>query len=284
MQTVAEKRASAGAAAAAARRARKKTQPWTIRILPPVLFFVAIIGVWYLISYVVLDPARQFLLPPPQDVIIEGFLAEEARADIFSAAWESLKVAVIGLAIAFVLGSVQAVLMSQAKWIENMLYPYAVFLQTIPTLAIVPVIGFWFGYELAPRVIVCVIIAIFPLIINPLKGLLGADRGLHDLMTLKKASRWKRLTQLQIPSAMPDVFTGLQSAAGLAVVGAVVGDYFFGRGAIGLGLLISRYSARLQAAEMLATVLVACALGLVMFWIFGLLGRRIVGRWSDAWA
>src|SRR5690606_11141683 len=112
---------------------------------------------------------------------------------------------------------------------------------------------------------------------------LGADRGLHDLFTLTGARPLTRLLKLQIPSAMPDVFVGLQSAAGLAVVGATVGDYFFGRGQIGLGMLLARYSSRLQSAEMLATVLTACLLGVVAFWIFGALGRRIVGRWSPAW-
>ncbi|MEV8267518.1 ABC transporter permease [Microbacterium sp. NPDC076911] len=251
---------------------------------PAIIFFLLIMASWYLVSYVILEPGKQFLLPPPHQVIIDGFVAQEARQDIMLAAWESFKVAIVGLTIAFVLGMTQAILMSQAKWVENMLYPYAVFLQTIPTLAIIPVIGFWFGYEFNARVVVCVIIALFPLVINPLKGLLSADRGLHDLFTMKKASRMTRLLRLQLPAALPDIFTGLQTAAGLAVVGAVVGDYFFGRGAIGLGLLISRYSSRLAASEMLATVLAACALGVLMFWFFGMLGRRVVGKWSDAWS
>lgn len=252
-------------------------------IVPPLIVFLVVIAAWYVVSYFVLEPSKSFLLPMPHEVIIEGFAAEKTRADILAATWETAKVAIIGLVIAFVIGSVTAVLMSQAKWIERSLYPYAVFLQTVPILALVPVIGFWFGFELPSRVVVCVIIALFPLIINPLKGLLDADRGLHDLLTLSGASRWTRLRKLQIRSAMPQVFIGLQTAAGLSVVGAVVGDFFFGRGAIGLGLLLSRYSSRLQSAEMLATVLAACALGLIAFWLFGALGRRIVGRWSDAW-
>jgi NitT/TauT family transport system permease protein len=252
-------------------------------ILPPLIVFLVVIAAWYVVSYLVLDPAKSFLLPPPHEVIIEGFFAEKARADILAATWETAKVAIIGLVIAFVIGSITAILMSQAKWVERSLYPYAVFLQTVPILALVPVIGFWFGFELPSRVVVCVIIALFPLIINPLKGLQDADRGLHDLLTLSGASRWTRLRKLQIPSAMPQVFIGLQTAAGLSVVGAVVGDFFFGRGSIGLGLLLQRYSSRLQSAEMLATVLAACALGLIAFWLFGALGRRIVGRWSDAW-
>jgi NitT/TauT family transport system permease protein len=250
---------------------------------PPTGVFAVIVGLWYLVTYHVLRPERRFLLPPPHEVIEEGFLAEKARSDIIDALGVTTEVALVGLAIAFALGSLLAVLMSQAKWIERSLYPYAVFLQTVPILALVPLMGFWFGFGTTSRVTVCVIISIFPLIINPLQGLLDADRGLHDLLSLNRAGRWTRLVKLQVPSAMPQVFTGLQTAAGLSVVGAVVGDFYFGRGETGLGLLLSRYSSRLQSQELLATVIVACALGLVVFWAFGALGRRAVGRWSEAW-
>ncbi|GAB2826737.1 ABC transporter permease [Actinocorallia aurea] len=253
------------------------------RILPPLGVFALIIAGWYLVTYGLLAEDRRFLLPPPDEVVTEGFLDERVRADILGASWETLKAALLGLAIAFVVGSLLAVLMAQARWIERSLYPWVVFLQTIPILAIVPVIGFWFGYELTARVVVCVIISLFPLVINPLQGLLGADRGLHDLLTLARAGRLTRLVKLQIPAALPQVFVGLQTAAGLSIVGAVVGDFFFGRGAIGLGLLLSRYSGRLQSAEMLATVFAAAVLGVVVFWVFGALGRRVVGGWSEAW-
>lgn len=264
-------------------RVLPKLRSAAITAFPPFMLLVAMLAVWYVISYQVLDADQKFLLPPPHEVISKGFLDPEVRADQLSALWVTSKAALIGLAVSIVLGLTLAIAMSQARWVERSVYPWAVFLQTVPILAIVPVIGFWFGYELFARVVVCVIISLFPLIINPLQGLLSADRGLHDLFTLAGSSPLTRLLKLQLPAAMPDVFVGLQSAAGLAVVGAVVGDFFFGRGATGLGLLLQRYSSRLASAEMLSTVLVACLLGLVAFWIFGILGRRIVGTWSPAW-
>lgn len=254
-----------------------------VTVLPPLSVLLVVLGIWYLVSYQVLEETEKFLLPPPHEVLVDGFLDGDVRADQLSALWVTAKAALIGLAIATLIGSVLALAMAQAKWVERSLYPWAILLQTVPILAIVPVIGFWFGFELFARVVVCVIISMFPLIINPLQGLLGADRGLHDLFTLSGTSSFTRLLKLQLPSALPDVFVGLQTAAGLSVVGATVGDFFFGRGETGLGLLLSRYSARLQSAEMLATVLVACLLGIVAFWFFGALGRRIVGKWSPAW-
>jgi NitT/TauT family transport system permease protein len=250
---------------------------------PPLLVLLAVLGLWYVMTYVVLEPDRRFLLPPPHRVVTEGVLSAEARREILGALGLSALVAALGLVIAFVLGSVTAVLMSQAKWVERSLYPYAVFLQTVPILALVPLLGFWFGFGLTPRVIVCVIISLFPLIINTLTGLLGASRGLHDLLTLHGASRWTRLVKLQIPAALPDVFTGLRTSAGLAVIGAIVGDFFFGRGKTGLGLLLSRYSSRLQSPELFTAVLVACLFGVLVFSAFGALGRRVVGDWSESW-
>lgn len=252
-------------------------------VLPPLVLAAALVGVWYYVSDVVLKPSRRFLLPPPHQIFTKGFADSAVRAQILRATWVTTKEALIGLAIAVAIGSLLAVLMAQANWVKRSVYPWIVVLQTIPTLAMIPVIGFWFGYSLTPRVTVCVIITMFPLVINPLQGMLGASRGLHDLLTLGGASRLTRLVQLQIPAALPDFFTGLQSAAGLSVVGATVGDFFFGRGDIGLGLLISRYTQRLESAPMLAVVFATCVLGVVVFLAFGALGRRVVGAWSEAW-
>ena len=110
------------------------------------------------------------------------------------------------------------------------MYPYAVVLQTIPILAIVPLIGFAFGFNFRSRVLVCVLIALFPIITNTLFGLLSVDHGQHDLFTLHGVGRWQRLWKLQFPAALPNIFTGLRISAGLSVIGAVVGDFFFVQG------------------------------------------------------
>lgn len=252
--------------------------------LPPsIVFGLSILG-WYLVSYFLLSDDRAFLLPPPHEVVQDAFLDPKTRSEIFHAAWVTTEVAFLGLLAAFVIGSLTAILMSQARWIERSIYPYAVTLQTVPILAIVPLIGVWFGFGVAPRVVVCVTIAIFPLIINTLTGLLRADPGLHDLLTLHGAGRLTRLVRLQIPAALPDVFVGLRSAAGASVVGAVVGDFFFGRGDVGLGLLINKYSSRLMYGELLGAVVVACLLGIAVFVLFGALARRVTGAWAESWS
>lgn len=257
----------------------------TLRLIfPPVMVFMLVMGLWYLLTYLVLDPTRRWLLPPPHQVVTEGFLVPSTLSQILDGLWQSTKVAALGLGIAFLVGFSMALAMSQAKWVERSLYPWAVASQTIPILALVPMIGFWFGFGTMARVIVCFIISLFPIVINSLMGLLSAEPGLHALFTLHDANRWTRTLKLQIPAALPGIFTGLRTAAGLSVIGAIVGDFFFGRGTPGLGLLLERYASRLQSEELMATVFVACLLGLVVFWGFGLLGRRLVGHWDPSWA
>lgn len=252
--------------------------------LPPILVFFLFIGLWYFVTFVVLSDDRRWLLPPPHQVVAEGFFVADTLMEILNGLWQSTKVALMGLALAFLFGFSMALAMSQAKWIERSLYPWAVASQTVPILALVPMIGFWFGFGVLARVIVCFIIALFPIIINSLTGLLSADRGLHALFTLHSASRWTRAVRLQIPAALPHIFTGLRTAAGLSVIGAIVGDFFFGRGEPGLGLLLDKYASRLQSEELFTTVFVACLLGLAVFWAFGYLGRRTAGEWDPYWA
>ncbi len=249
--------------------------------LPPLLLGIVFIGVWYFISYVVLDERRRFLLRPPHEVWQVGFANWENFSEILAGLWSSTIVAFIGLAIAILIGVTLATLMSQSKFIERAVFPYAVTLQAIPVLAIVPLIGFWFGFGLTARVIVCVIIALFPIIVNTLFGLLSAPRGLHDLLTLQRVSRLTRLRKLMFPAALPAMFAGLRISAGLSVIGAIVGDFFFGRGDPGIGQLLQRYANRLMGEQLLAAIIMSSLLGVVVFQLFGWLQTRIIGKWHE---
>jgi NitT/TauT family transport system permease protein len=250
--------------------------------LPPIVLGLVIIGIWYFISYVLLEDRKRFLLRPPHQVIDKGFLEWENFHEILDALWVSTKVALIGLAISVVLGILIAVLMSQAKIAERAIFPYMVTLQAIPILAIVPLIGFWFGYGMKSRVFVCVIISIFPIIVNTLFGLQSADRGMHDLFTLHHANRVTRLRKLMFPAALPAIFAGLRISAGLSVIGAVVGDFFFGQGESGIGQLLKRYAVQLDGEELLAAVIMTSLLGVVVFWTFGLIQQRAIGKWYES--
>ena len=249
-------------------------------LLPPAVVGVLAIATWYFVSYVVLDEKRRFLLVPPHKVWSEGFADRDQLSEMLDGLWSSGKVAVWGLAIAIAIGFVFAIVMSQSKLIERAVFPYTVVLQATPILAIVPLIGFWFGYGFQSRVFIAVLIALFPIIVNTLFGLLSAEQGMHDVLTLHNASRLTRLRKVQFPAALPAVFAGLRISAGLSVIGAIVGDFFFGQGEVGIGQLLKRYAARLEGAHLLAAVIVSCTLGVTVFVSFGWLSNRVVGKWA----
>ena len=253
----------------------------TERTLPPIVLGSGFVGIWYLLSYGLLEPRRRFLLRPPHEVVQVGFLDWDNFSDILESLWSSTKVAMIGLAIAICIGLILAIMMSQAKIVERAIFPFMVTLQSIPILAIVPLIAFWFGTGQRSRVVVCVIISLFPIIVNTLFGLQSADRGLHDLLTLHHADRVTRMRKLMFPAALPAVFAGLRISAGLSVIGAIVGDFFFGKGDAGIGQLLRRYANQLQGEELLAAVIMSSALGVTVFLAFGWLQQRAIGRWHE---
>jgi NitT/TauT family transport system permease protein len=249
---------------------------------PPAAVLVAVLGLWYAVSYLLLDPQRRFLVPPPHEVIRVSFLDPFNLRELLGALWLSTRIAFIGLAIAIVIGMAMAMAMSRAKWVERSLYPYAVLTQTIPILAMVPLFGFWFGFGNFSRVLVVVLFCIFPVVANTLFGLQSVQQEHHDLFTLHGASRLTRLRKLQLPTALPSIFTGLRIAAGLAVIGAIVGDTFFKQGEPGIGILIDRYQYRLQSEQMVGAIILSSLLGIVVFWLFGFVARRAVGGWHES--
>ena len=255
-----------------------------LNILPPALFGSLVIGGWYFISYVILSENRRFLLRPPDKVLTEGFLdwgGTGGMAEMLQSLWSSTKVAGIGLLLAILIGLFLAVLMSQAISVEKALFPFLVTLQAVPILAIVPLISFWWGTGQTSRVVVCIIISLFPIIVNTLFGLQSAEKGMHDLFTLHHVSRTTRLRKLMFPAALPALFAGLRISAGLSVVGAIVGDFFFARGEVGLGQLLKRFASRLQGEELLTSVILSAALGVAVFLLFTWIQNKAIGKWSD---
>ncbi|MDH3753108.1 MAG: ABC transporter permease [Acidimicrobiia bacterium] len=258
-----------------------RTRSLAANVLPPLVLGILLIGGWYLISYVMLDESRRFLLEPPHAVLQVGFLDWDNFSEILQGLWSSTKVALTGLVIAILIGFSLAILMSQSKLFERAIFPYMVTLQAIPILAIVPLISFWWGTGQRSRVVVCIIISLFPIIVNTLFGLQSAERGMHDLFTLHGAGRGTRLRKLMFPAALPAIFAGLRISAGLSVIGAIVGDFFFGRGDIGIGQLLRRYANQLDGEQLLAAVMMSSVLGVTVFQLFGWIQNRAIGKWYD---
>jgi NitT/TauT family transport system permease protein len=252
------------------------------QVIAPLITVIAMIAMWYGVSYLLLDANRRFLVPPLHDVIRVAFLDPYNLHELLAALWLSTRVAFAGLGGAITVGVGLAVLMSQSRWIRWSLYPIAVMISTIPVLAMVPMFTFWFGYTFTSRTFVVILFAIFPIVTNTLFGLKLVPPEYDELLALQGGSRLSRLRKLQLPAALPAIFTGIRASAGLTVIGAIVGDFFFQQGNPGIGMLIADYQARLQSEQMIAAVMLSSLLGLLVFWLFGFVTRRVVGGWHES--
>ncbi|MFM8267028.1 MAG: ABC transporter permease [Ilumatobacteraceae bacterium] len=262
---------------------------WIMRMWPPFVTFLAFLGVWYLYSWLNYDNAarRRNALPFPHEVVSEGFMplwdATNGLRPILGYMWPTVKVTLLGLIIAIVLGTAFAVVMNLSKGLERAFFPYAVVLQTIPILAITPLLTQLFGEELGVRLVVTVLIAIFPVITNTLFGLQSTDQLHHDLFTLSRVSRWTRLRKLELPSALPAMMTGVRIASGGAVIGSIVADFFFARGDKGIGFYIRNKQQRAaNRPEMFAGTITASLFGVVMFLIVGWVTTRAIRNWHES--
>ena len=266
--------------ATAGRRPRRRR---VSGIVLAALSVVVFLGGWYLMRQIALSDRQRFLLPAPHDVWSKGVVDSEVRGEILEATLVTAKEAAVGLLLAMILGVALGAAMSQAKWIERSFFPWAIVLQTVPILAIVPLLDLWAKNNILfveegfrSRIIVCVIIALFPIVSNTFFGLLSADATHHDLFTANSSSRWTRFRKLEFPGALPAMFTGFRISAGLAVVGAIIGEYFFRVGEQGLGQLLDKFTKQGTSdyPQLYATIAACCLLGVVTFLAFGWLGRR----------
>ena len=255
----------------------------------PLTTLVVFLSVWYTYAKFHYDNPvqRRNALPYPHEIVTDGFFPLNDKVNglqpILGYMWPTVKVTVLGLLIAVALGALIAILMNLSKGIEKSLFPYAVILQTVPILAITPLLTELFGEELGVRLVVTVLVAIFPVITNTLFGLQSTDRALHDLFTMNRANRWTRLTKLELPSAMPSLMTGIRIASGSAVIGSVVADFFFAKGEKGIGYYIrTRQQQSIQRPEMFAGTIMASLFGILMFVVIGWVTTRAIRNWHDS--
>jgi NitT/TauT family transport system permease protein len=252
-----------------------------LRLIPPLVLLVIAVGVWQFVCYVMLDPSRRFLLPPLQTVIDQSFFTWVNLDSLLQAFWTTAYLALIGLGIAIALGVSIAIFMHQSRFLERSLYPYLILFQTVPILALVPLIGFWMGFSSASRIVVCVIISLFPIIANTSFGLQSATAAQNDLFRLHRAGRLRMLKSLYLPASLPAMFAGFRISAGLSVVGEIVGGFFFQKGPSDLGILINTCVDQLNTDVLFGAVFMSALLGVLVFWLFTGLGRLVYGNWKE---
>lgn len=252
------------------------------RILLPLATGVIVIGAWYAIHYV-LDEEMRFLLPTPGAVVA----ALDQHSDALTrAAINTSKGALLGFALAIVVSSGLALILSLSPVVRTSLYPYLMALQMTPLPILAPICVIWVGAGTRSVALLTFVIAFFPLVVNTTQGLISTDRNLVELFRLYRASRWKQLFLLRVPSALPYFFTGLRIAATIAPIGAVVADMNAGSSAGdggGLGFQAVIYSSQAKYPALFATAAVTCVLGFVLNAAVIALAWFALHHWHDSY-
>jgi NitT/TauT family transport system permease protein len=177
-----------------------------------------------------------------------------------------------------------AIILAASPWIRRAFYPYTLFFQTVPIVAIAPLLVIWFDAGLVSVSMSAFIVSVFPVIANTLAGLLSTDPALLDLFQLYRAGPIQRLWKLRLPYALPSIVTGMRVAAGLAVIGTVVGEFLVGTlgDAEGLGVKIVGAMKTGHTDKMFAAVLIASLLGLALFAAVNGVGHLLLRRWHTS--
>ncbi|MGI5200292.1 ABC transporter permease [Spirillospora sp. CA-108201] len=215
------------------------------------------------------------------DYVVSGpteFLGEmgRSRSILLDATWVTLEEILYGFVLSVVAGVLLAVAIVRFAWLERALYPLIVLFQVVPKVALAPIFILWFGYELAPKLLLIVVIAFFPVTLNTIVGLKAVDQDLILVMRSVGATRNQTLTRIQLPTSLPYVFAGMRIAITLAVIGAVVAE--FAGAADGLGYLIQFASTQLDTPLMFAALILVSLLGLVLYYGMSLIEFALRGR------
>ncbi len=243
---------------------------------PAVLVFVAVLVVWE-VGFLVLG-VQSFLIPRPS--VIAQSLAEEWGTLIKGVLFTGME-AVLGLLVGLVLGTAAG--FATARWVSarELLLPVAVGASTIPIIAFAPITLNWFGPEsLLPRVTIVAVMVFFPVMVNTVRGLTNVDPGALELLSSYAAGDGQTLFKLRAPNALPYWFTALRIATTLAVIGAVVGE-FFGGPLYALGIYITRETGSSRYPSAWAAIVLACVLGIGLYLIAVALERLVMPWGAD---
>lgn len=248
------------------------------QMLPPAGTFLLFLVAWA--AGVRILEVPPYLVPDP---IAVALTAWESRSDLLGASLVTLGGAMSGFAASLLLGTLGAVLFAQARWIRASLFPWAIFLQTVPVVAIAPLVVLWCGPGFASIVLVSFLLSVFPVLSNGVEGLVRVEPQLLELFRLCRASRVQQLLFLRLPNAVPFLVAGARVSAGLTVIGAIVGEFFAGYGVArpGLGYLIQMSAAQMRTELLFASVASSTLLGLLVFLLVGTVSALLLARLQE---
>lgn len=223
-----------------------------------ILSFTLLLGLWE--GLVRLLDVKLYILPAPSYVLATLW---NKWATIGVAAWQTAQPMLLGFAFAVVIGVLLALMFAVSRWIESIVYPQIVFLQIIPKIAIAPLFMIWFGYGLTSKVLIVFLLSFFPVVVSAVQAFRSIDPDIMDLARITGASPLRMFWRVQIPHALPTLFTGFKVAAALAATAAVVAEFVSSDR--GLGYLLVDYTNRFDTPGVFAAILVLSFMGLALY-------------------
>ena len=243
-------------------------------ILIPVVF-VVFVALWEWVVRRFDVPA--FIAPAPSAVLasLAGGVRNRLYLEHFGV---TLYETLLGFLIASVAGIALGAVIAQFRLVEQTVYPYLVALQTLPKIAIAPLIIVWFGFGMSSKVIIAAMVGFFPVLVNVIVGLKTVDQGKLDLMGSLDATRWQTFRLVKFPNALPFVFAGLDIAIVFSVLGAIVGEFVGAQR--GLGTLILQFNYNLDIAGVFAVMILLAVLGVALHVLMQVIQRRVI-FWAE---
>lgn len=240
------------------------------------LFYPAIVLILFLIFWEFM--VRQaniphYILPAPSRIL--NTVAVQ-QALLLHHTLVTLEEIIVGFILAFILGVGLALLMFHFPVLEKSFFPIVIGSQTIPVFAIAPLLVLWFGYGLSSKVVMAALIVFFPIVVNTLDGLKGADPDEVNLLRILRANRWQILWKVRVPSALPFVFSGCKIGISVSTIGAIIGEWVGSKE--GLGYLMLHANAQLQISLIFASLLYLTFVGVGLFYLVVLMER-----WAMPW-
>jgi ABC-type nitrate/sulfonate/bicarbonate transport system permease component len=249
--------------------ARARSLRLARRYAPPVLLILLLLTLWQAGTW--LTGVPKWLVPSPLQVISAGIEA----ADLLGPhTWQTLKETWLGLGLSLVIGLSLALAIDFSAVLRRTLYPVLVASQTVPILALAPLLIIWFGYGILPKVIVVALVCFFPIVVSTADGLRAADPDLIALLRAMGASRRQIFTKVRFPGSLPSFLSGLKIAITYSVVGAVIGEWV--GASQGLGIFMIRSSKNFLTDRVFAAIAVTSLLSILMFGVVMLMERSLL--------
>lgn len=274
-------RASPPAAAAIQAKPKRRANPLASTRVQSILLLAALLGAWE--AAVRLFKVPQHLVPPVSDIVValwRGLATGPLAKDGF---WYHGGVTATEILLGFLIGSgvglAIGIVVSQMPKVEALLEPYVAALQSVPKVAVAPIIVVWLGFGIGSKVMIICLLTFFPVLVTSIAGFKAVDPDRIDLLRSLSATPWQIFRKAKFPSALPYIFAGLNMAAAFSVVGAVVGE-FVGAQA-GLGVLILQMEAQADTGGSFAVCVVLAVIGIVLSSLLRRIQRRVL-HWMPA--